>query len=153
MKYPIRTDRIGLLARTRKLLRWYMAGLAALSFAGGLAIVLALGAPAMSQSLQMTGYSGHLAEWSLAATLVKDEAGGDFFGSLTMEHTGLCSLDGPERKGGKMRLRLSRFRSTISARIVIDGVECAYDGKLSDAYAGMLVCPGGRPVPLTAWIN
>jgi len=139
------------------MLRWRTAGLIALSFAGGLltvmALVVVLVVPAMPRSLQMTGYSGHLAEWSLAATLAQDETGGGFSGTLTMEHTGLCSLDGPERKSGEMRLRLTRFSSTIDARVVIDGVECTYSGILSDVYTGMIVCPGGRPVPLTLWMN
>jgi hypothetical protein len=51
----------------------------------------------------MTGYSGHLAEWSLTASLTIDDSSGDFSGPLTMEHTGLCSLDGPEKKAGEMR--------------------------------------------------
>jgi hypothetical protein len=42
-------------------------GVVALSFAGGLAIVWALAAPRMPRSLQLTGYSGYLAEWSVAA--------------------------------------------------------------------------------------
>lgn len=126
-------------------------GVVALSFAGGLAIVLLLAAPMMPRSLQLTGYSGYLAEWSLAATLASNETGGGFNGALTMEHTGLCSLDGPEKKTGEMRLRLARFGSTMSAKVLIDGVECTYDGTLSEVYTGMLRCPGTRPVPLTVW--
>jgi hypothetical protein len=134
--------------------RLYWLSLVALSFAGGLAIVLALAAaPTMPRSLQLTGYSGNLAEWSLAATLVSDETSGGFNGALTMEHTGLCSLGGPERRTGEMRLRVARFGSTMSARMLIDGIECTYDGTLSDVYTGMLLCPGTRPVPLTVWIK
>jgi hypothetical protein len=135
------------------MLRWYTAGLVVLSVAGGFLIVMALVVPTMPRSLQMTGYSGHLAEWSLTATLTKDESGGDFRGPLSMEHTGLCSLDGPERKAGEMRLRLARFRSRVQAKVRVDGVECDYSGSLSDVYTGLMVCPGRRPVPVALWIN
>lgn len=133
--------------------RWRTAGLVAVSCAGAFLTVMALVVPAMPRSLQITGYSGHLAEWSLVASLAKDETGGGFSGTLTMEHNGLCSLDGPERKSGEMRLRAARFSSTIDARVFIDGVECTYRGILSDVYTGMIVCPGRRPVPLTLWMN
>jgi hypothetical protein len=125
----------------------------ALSFAGGVALVMVLTLPIVPRSLQMTGYSGHLAEWSLSATLARDESGSGFFGPLTMEHTGLCSPDGPERKVGEMRLSLARFRSGMHAKMRMDGVECAYTGTLSDVYTGMMVCPGSRPVPVALWIN
>src|SRR5262245_61655751 len=125
----------------------------ALSVAGGFLIVVALVAPAMPRSLQMTGYSGHVAEWSLTATLTRQESSGDFSGPLMMEHTGLCRLDGPERKAGEMRLRLARFRSRVDAKVRIDGVECHYRGSLSDVYTGLMVCPGTRPVPVALWIN
>jgi hypothetical protein len=134
-------------------LRWRSAGVMALSLAGGLATVLVLAAPNVPRSLQLTGHSGHLAEWSLVANLTNEEAGGTFVGALTLEHTGLCSLDGPEKKSGEMQLRLARFGSAMQAKVLIDGVECAYEGALSDVYTGMLTCPGSRPVPLTVWIN
>ena len=135
------------------MLRWRTAGLIALSCAGGFLTVMALAVPPAPRSLKITGYSGYLAEWSLVANLAKDETGGGFSGTLTMEHTGLCSLDGPERKGGEMRLHLARFGSSIDARVFIDGAECTYSGILSDVYTGMIVCPGSRPVPLTLWMN
>jgi hypothetical protein len=125
----------------------------ALSFAGGLAAVMALAQPKMPRSMQMTGYSGHLAEWSLTASLTIDDSRGDFSGPLTMEHTGLCSLDGPEKKAGEIRLRVARFRSRVDAKVRIDGVECDYSGSLSDVYTGPMVCPGSRPVPVALWFN
>ena len=133
--------------------RWRSTGVIALSFGGGLATVLMMDAPGMPQSLQLTGHSGHLAEWSLVAKLTKEETGSTFVGELTLEHTGICSLDGPEKKTGEMQLRLARFTSTMHAKVLIEGVECAYVGALSDVYTGMLTCPGSRPVPLTVWIN
>jgi len=123
----------------------------ALAFVSGLLIVMALTIAPTPRSLQVTGYSGQLAEWSLTAALVRDASGSELSGPLTMEHTGLCSVDGPERKAGEMRLRLTRAR--LDARVLIDGVECAYNGTMSDVYNGMMACPGSRPVPLTLWVN
>ena len=123
----------------------------ALSFAGGLLIVMAFAVPTIPRSLQITGYSGHLAEWTLTASLVRDASGRELSGPLTMEHTGLCSVDGPERGAGEMRLRLTW--SGIDAKVLFAGVECDYNGTLSDVYTGMMACPGSRPVPLTLWVN
>jgi hypothetical protein len=129
------------------------AGLSALSLAGALAIALHLATSPVPQSLQITGYSGHLAEWSITAALAKTASGRELSGPLTMQHTGLCSVDGPERKTGEMRLRLARFSSRIDARLAVDDVECSYSGSLSEVYTGQMVCPDRQPMPLILWMR
>ena len=41
----------------------------------------------------------------------------------------------------------------MNATLQVDGVECAYSATLSDAYKGLMNCPGRRPVPLTVWVK
>lgn len=130
-------------------------GLSALSLAlaGALGVALFLATSPAPPSLQITGYSGHLAEWSITAALAKTASGRELSGPLTMQHTGLCSVDGPERKTGEMRLRLARFSSRINATLAIDDIECSYSGSLSDVYTGLMVCPDRQPMPLTFWMR
>jgi len=116
------------------------------------AIVLAAFATlTMPQSLQITGYAGHLGEWELTATLSKNLPARmqELSGPLTMKHIGLCSQGGSEEKTGEMRLRRSLLSSRVTAILSIEGVECTYSE--SDPPIGMMVCPDRRPVPLMLW--
>jgi hypothetical protein len=72
-------------------------------------------------------------------------------GPLTMRHVGLCTVNGPQEKSGEMRVRLSTFTPQVVAAIVVDGVECAYRGPLSEAHLGEMLCPDRRPIPITLW--
>ena len=117
---------------------------------------VATGAAATStvpQTYEVNGFSGHVGEWELTATLARNGTTREFSGPLKMTHVGWCSQDGPEVKTGDLRLTLARLTSSIDASIRIDGVECTYHGKLSDAYTGAMICPDRRPVPLTLWLR
>ena len=107
----------------------------------------------MPQSLEITGYYGHLGEWELTGTLARDATTGtrELSGPVTMTHVGLCSQDGPEQKSGQMRVRFSRLSARINARLLIDGVECTFNGAVADTEIGMMLCPDRRPVPLSLW--
>jgi hypothetical protein len=75
----------------------------------------------------------------------------EWSGPLTMTHVGLCTVGDPEEKKGVIRLRVSEAR--IRATLLVDGVECSYRGRQSDAFAGTLNCPDRPPVPLTIWLK
>ncbi len=107
--------------------------------------------PGNPDSLDITGYTGRLGEWEVTAAVVRTGAGGELSGPLTMKHVGICTQEGPQEKSGEMRLRLSTFTPQVVAALVIDGVECAYRGPLSEAHLGELLCPDRRPVPITLW--
>lgn len=102
-------------------------------------------------SLELTGYTGRQGEWELSATLAKAEGGDELVGPLTARHVGLCTQDGPQEKTGEMRVRLSRFSPSVTAAVVLDGLECSYHGRLSEDHNGELVCPNRRPMPITMW--
>ena len=45
--------------------------------------------------------------------------------------------------------RAYRLHATLS----VAGEDCTYSASLSDAYTGMLLCPGKGPVPLILWVK
>ena len=107
-------------------------------------------APAGADSLQLVGYSGYLCEWELTAALTEDGSTTPkgYSGPLSMKHVGLCTQDGPEEKSGKIRVQMVPSESRIKATLWVDGVECGYQGVLSDFYTGTMDCSGRERVPL-----
>ena len=122
-----------------------------------LPIVLgALATSAQAQPREIIGYAGYLGEWELTATVTENASWltKNFSGPLTMRHVGLCTQDGPEEKSGELRFQLSAWSpSRLTATLLVDGIECAYSGTLSDSYSGMLSCPGRQTVPLKLWVR
>jgi hypothetical protein len=119
---------------------------------------LALILPAASagaDQLQLVGYSGYLGEWELTAALTEDGSTTPkgYSGPLSMKHVGLCTQDGPEEKSGKIRIQMGPSESRIKATLWVDGVECGYQGVLSDFYTGTMDCSGRERVPLKLWIK
>jgi len=114
-----------------------------------------LATPASAQSLQVVGYSGHLGEWELTATVTETASGHvkEYSGPLTMKHVGVCTQDGPEEKTGEMRVRISASSSQLNATLSVAGTECTYSGRLSDAYTGTMDCPDRQAVPLKLWVR
>jgi hypothetical protein len=117
-----------------------------------LVILSVVAPPAMAQTLEVHGHAGILGEWELVGTVTPNGRAKEFTGPLKMTHVGVCTQDGPEVKEGEMRLQLSSS-SRMKATLLIGGVECSYNGKLSDSYLGMMSCPDRRPVPLKIWVK
>ena len=107
----------------------------------------------LPKSFDVTGVMGNIGEWEVTAALARDSDTREFSGPMKVKHIGWCSQDGPLEKTGELKIRLARFSHSIAATIRIDGVECDYAGSLSDAYSGMLACPGRRPVHLLLWMR
>ncbi len=114
-----------------------------------------LATPASAQSLQVIGYSGHVGEWELTATVTERVTGRtkEYAGPVTMRHVGLCTRDGPEEKAGEMRFQISASSSQLNATFSVAGVECTYSGRLLDSYTGTMDCPGREAVPLKLWVR
>jgi hypothetical protein len=109
--------------------------------------------PARAQSLEVVGYAGVLGEWEVTATITAGSSWWwrEFSGPLTMRHVGLCTQSGPEQKTGELQLRLSA--SHVYGTLAVAGDACTLSARLSDAYKGVLTCPGGRTTPLTLWLK
>ena len=117
--------------------------------------LLALVTQAQGQSREVTGQTGLLGEWELAATVAARDADSvtEFIGPMTLKHVGICTQDGPEEKTGELRLRLSESSSRIRATLLIDGTECSFSGTRTTSFEGLMNCPDRRSVPLTLWIK
>lgn len=115
----------------------------------------ALASAAGAQSHEVIGYSGHLGEWELTATVTEQASGAtmEYVGPLIMTHVGLCTQDGPEQKTGEMRFRISAASSVLNATMSVAGVDCIYSGRMLDSYTGTMACVGGPPVPLKLWVK
>ena len=112
--------------------------------------------PAKAQPLEILGYAGQLGEWELTGTVTPNTSRGkEFTGPLKLTHVGVCTQDGPEVKNGELRFQLfgSSSSSRMKATLLIEGAECSYNGRLSDSYSGMMVCPDKRAVPLKIWVK
>jgi hypothetical protein len=117
-----------------------------------LAVALALPASAQAEIIKVSGKAGYLSEWEVSANVSAAATGAarEFSGPMTMTHTGLCTVSGPVEKSGEIRYRLSGlFRSRMNATLTIDGAHCTFSGVLSQAYSGVMDCPGTKGVPLT----
>jgi hypothetical protein len=112
-------------------------------------------APAGAASLEIFGYSGYLGEWELTGTVTEDGAATpkNYSGPLSMKHVGLCTQDGPEEKSGNIRVQISASAPHMEATLLMDGVECRYQGILSESYNGTMSCPGREAVPLKLWVR
>jgi len=115
-----------------------------------LSMTLLLPASAQAEVIKVAGKAGYLSEWEVSASVSADASAREFFGPMTMTHTGLCTVSGPVEKSGEIRYRLSGlFRSRMDATLTIDGARCTFSGVLSQAYSGVMDCPGTKGVPLT----
>jgi hypothetical protein len=109
---------------------------------------------AHAESLELLGYAGVLGEWELSAPLTLTGTGKtkEYAGPLKMRHVGYCTQDGPEEKSGEIIVSLTG-KSRITAKLLLAGVECSYNGRESEAYTGTLKCPDRRTIPLMVWLK
>jgi hypothetical protein len=118
------------------------------------ALTSALVAPMQAQPLEIIGYSGYLGEWELTSTVSEIASGRKAYsGPVTMKHVGLCTVDGPEEKNGKIHLQISASSSRMDATLSVAGIECSYIGRLTDSYTGTMTCPDREAVPLKLWVK
>jgi hypothetical protein len=106
------------------------------------ALVLGAGQSGQAASLRVSGTAGYLSEWEFAGDLTRKPALKDqeFSGTLTWKHVGLCTASGPQEKTGAIDLQISGAgaSSRISAKLVLDGALCRYQGKASDSSQGVM---------------
>lgn len=111
-----------------------------------------MGAP-IPASAEISGFTGNAGEWELTATLTREGDTRELSGPMKMTHVGWCSQEGPQEKSGMLRVHMNRLFARVDATVSFDGVECSYQGSLSDAYEGKMTCPDRRPMQLLLWIR
>jgi hypothetical protein len=113
--------------------------------------VLACGS-AQAQSLRVAGAAGYASEWALNGEVTQTGPTKEFSGPLTFTHVGLCTVDGPLVKSGRIKLEVSgsKLSSKIQAVLFYEGAWCVYSGKLSEAAShGFMRCSETDQIPIT----
>jgi hypothetical protein len=106
-------------------------------------------------AMELLGQAGVLGEWELTGNLTEGGSGlsNEFSGPLKMKHVGICIQDGPEERAGEISLQLAGRLETLTAKLVLDGIPCAYSARKTHAYEGTMSCVGRAPVPLIVWLK
>ncbi len=102
--------------------------------------------------MQVYGKTGYLGEYELSGTVSEQTNGRkEYSGPLVAKHVGLCTHDGPKETAGQIRLRLMGSSTRATATLVFEGVECTYEGVLSESYHGFMNCADKTGLPLRLW--
>jgi hypothetical protein len=117
------------------------------------AMLSALAIPARAQSMQVFGKTGYLGEYELSGTVSEQTANGrkEYSGPLVSKHVGLCTHDGPKETTGQIKLQVIGSSSRATATLIFEGVECTYEGVLSESYHGFMNCADKTSLPLRLW--
>jgi len=117
------------------------------------AVVSVLATPTRAQSMLVYGKTGYLGEYELSGTVSKQATNGrkEYSGPLVAKHVGLCTHDGPKETTGQIRFHLTGSPPHVTAALVFEGVECRYDGVLSESYHGFMNCADKTSLPLGLW--
>lgn len=113
--------------------------------------------PALSaheQHLRIVGTAGYLSEWELKAEVAPESGAsdGELSGPLRMKHVGLCTVNGPVEKSGRLTLRINHSvaSSRLQATLSLDGGDqCSYAGQWSGRSTGTMDCSMGKGIPVT----
>jgi len=113
---------------------------------------------AREQHLRIVGTAGYLSEWELNAEVAPQPgvSGQEFSGSVRMKHVGLCTVNGPVEKSGKLTLQMNRSAGSSRLQAVLsldDGDRCSYVGPWSGRSTGTMDCSGGKGIPLTLSVD
>jgi hypothetical protein len=123
------------------------------------ALLLCIGASsAREQHLRIVGTAGYLSEWELNAEVAPQTGGSGqaFSGSVRMKHVGLCTVNGPVEKSGKLTLQMNQSAGSSRLQAVLsldDGDRCSYVGPWSGRSTGTMDCSGGKGIPLTLSVD
>jgi hypothetical protein len=117
------------------------------------AVFSALAIPARAQSMQVYGKTGSLGEYELSSIVSVQVANGrkEYSGPLAVKHVGLCTRDGPQEATGHIRFQLNGSSTRATAALVFEGVECTWEGVLSESYHGFMDCADKTSLPLRLW--
>ncbi len=119
------------------------------------AVLSALAIPARAQSMQVYGKTGYLGEYELSGTVSEQTANGrkEYSGPLVAKHVGLCAHDGPKETTGQIRFHVTDSSTRAIATLVFEGIECTWEGVLSESYHGFMNCADKTSLPVRLWIK
>jgi hypothetical protein len=103
--------------------------------------------------LQLYGKTGYLGEYELSATVSEQTSNGktEFSGPLVVKHVGLCKHTGPQEVTSNINLQIAGSSQRVTAKLVFEGVDCTYQGVLTESYHGFMDCGDHAILPLRLW--
>jgi hypothetical protein len=113
-----------------------------------------LATPACAHSvLQLYGKTGYLDEYELSATVSEQISNGktEFSGPLAVKHVGFCTHTGPQEVTRKIKHQFAGSSQGVTAKLVFEGVDCTYQGVLTESYQGFMDCVDHASLPLRLW--
>jgi hypothetical protein len=119
------------------------------------AVLSSLAIPARAQSMQVYGKTGYLGEYELSSIVSEQVANGrkEYSGPLAVKHVDLCTRDGPKETTGQIRFHVTDSSTRATATLVFEGVECTWEGVLSESYHGFMNCADKTSLPVRLWIK
>jgi hypothetical protein len=115
-------------------------------------LIVAVAEPVRAEPVQVSGKLGYLSEWEVSAKVTErlSEGRKQFAGPLTVRHIGVCATGRPAEMSGEIRYQITGWiRPRMKATLSLDGVECGFEGSLSDTYDGVMSCDQWRGVPVS----
>ena len=113
-----------------------------------------IAAPVRAQSvLQLYGKAGYLGEYELSGTVSEQIPNGrrEFSGPLVIKHVGLCTHTGPQETISPIKLQIAGSSQRVAATLVFEGMQCTYQGVLTESYRGFMDCADQTSPPLRLW--
>ena len=102
-----------------------------------------------AEGVALKGKFGFIGDWELTASL----AGGGGSGAYTLRHIASCMPGEVSEKTGSISLSRVTPGARVTARLVMDGAECRFAGRLDEDSHGFVSCPGKPKIPLTLWVE
>ena len=102
-----------------------------------------------ADGIALKGKFGFIGDWELTASL----AGDGNSGAYTLRHIAACMPGEVSEKTGSITLSRVARGGRVTARLVMDGAECRFAGRLDEDSHGFVACPGKPKIPLTLWVE
>ena len=116
-------------------------------------LILAIADSARAEPVRVSGKIGYLAEWEVTARVTETLSAGkrQYAGPLTVRHVGVCTTGGrPAEMSGEIRYQITGWiKPRMKATLLLDGVECGFEGGLSETYDGVMSCEQWHGVPVS----
>jgi hypothetical protein len=119
-------------------------------------LIVAMAEPAQGEAARVTGKMGYLSEWEVTARVTEKLSEGkkQYSGPLTVRHVGVCTTGRPAEMTGEIRYQTTGWvKPRMKATLLLEGVDCGFEGSLGQTYDGVMSCEQWRGVPVSLSIK
>jgi hypothetical protein len=68
-----------------------------------------------------------------------------------VKHVGLCTHTGPQEVTSNIKLQFAGSSQRVTAKLGFEGVDCTYEGVLTESYQGFMDCADHASLPHRLW--